>query len=156
MLLDRLSMLMSMPTLKERRRAKKPLLELAFTEDGQLKGLVQSMITAAYREVSANFKSIVLWGDLKKWRGEYIDDKYLPDDYLIKEPSKMVQKEVAALIIHWMARQAEDEDLVVFKAFKSNDGGVSLSREVPRSKMAITKGKKKSPAMDLGMANGKG
>ncbi|THH08716.1 hypothetical protein EW146_g8905 [Bondarzewia mesenterica] len=155
-----------------KKKGKKPLLELAFAEDGrvilsvteeekepdldQLKGLVQSVMTAAYREASANSKSTVPWRDLKEWCEEYIDDKYLPDDYLIKEPSKMVQKEVAALITHWMARQAEDEDLVVFKAFKSNDGGVSLSRKVPGSKMAIAKGKKKSPAMGSGMANDKG
>ncbi|THH12733.1 hypothetical protein EW146_g7417 [Bondarzewia mesenterica] len=79
-----------------KKNSKKPLLELAFAEDGrvmllameegnqlyleQMKGLVQSVITAIYHEVTSNKKSAMLWSDLKEHQSEYINAEYLPEE----------------------------------------------------------------------------
>ncbi|THH05568.1 hypothetical protein EW146_g9869 [Bondarzewia mesenterica] len=148
----------------ENKKGKKPLLALAFADDGrvmlpvseagqdpdldQLKGLIRSVMTTMYREASANAKSTVPWSDLKEHRDDYMDEQYLPDEYLMKEPSKMVRTDVVQLIDHWKARQAEDEELVVFKGYRTTDGGVALTHKEPGKKTTMVKAKEPKPDTD--------
>ncbi|THH15730.1 hypothetical protein EW146_g4795 [Bondarzewia mesenterica] len=138
------------------KKGKKPLLELAFTDDSRVMLLEMSdfrpvtKLTEIYSlstgQASANAKSTVPWSDLKEHRDDYMDEQYLPDGYLMKEPSKMVRTDVVQLINHWKARQAEDEELVVFKGYRTNDGGVALAHKEPEKKTAMMKAKSKQKA----------
>ncbi|THH15546.1 hypothetical protein EW146_g4943 [Bondarzewia mesenterica] len=132
-----------------KKNGKKPLLELAFAEDGrvmlpamkegnqpdleQMKGLVWSVMTATYREVTSNEKSDVPWSDLKEHQSEYINVEYLPEGY------------------HWHARQAKEKHLVVFEGYKDKDGGAVFPSEGPREKKG-----KATAALAKSKAKGKG
>ncbi|THH15119.1 hypothetical protein EW146_g5308 [Bondarzewia mesenterica] len=125
------------------KKGKKPLLELAFTDDS----LEETDIIGDDHNVHVNAKSTVPWSDLKEHRDDYMDEQYLSDGYLMKEPSKMMRTDVVQLINHWKARQAEDEELVVFKGYRTNDGGITLIHKEPKKKTAM--GKEKATDLEL-------
>jgi hypothetical protein len=51
----------------------------------------------------------------------YIEEKYLPD-VILREPSKLVQKEASAILNHWYQRSSQKKVAFRFKAINTVDG----------------------------------
>jgi len=82
--------------------------------------MVTSMIYSSYildvEKVSGG-KKAVDWAALSENQDDMIDPKYLPVDFVFRDPSKMKKVHYQALLEHWYGRQEDDGTETVF-AFK--------------------------------------
>ncbi|KAH9914124.1 hypothetical protein B0H21DRAFT_713813 [Amylocystis lapponica] len=65
----------------------------------------------------------VPWAAIQASPKDYIESSHVPRRFVLREPTKMVQDDVDALLAHWRERQADDNCEVTFqfKAYKGSD-----------------------------------
>lgn len=90
-------------------------------------------------QATQNPKASVPWMALAGNSSAYIEDKFLPD-VVLREPSKLVQKEASAILDHWYKRQTDKKVIFLFKALHTADGPVGC----PEYCITIQKGKGKA------------
>jgi hypothetical protein len=59
-------------------------------------------------------KKAVDWAALSENQDDMIDPKYLPADFVFRDPSKMKKTHYQALLEHWYGRQEDDDTETVF------------------------------------------
>ncbi|TFY67308.1 hypothetical protein EVJ58_g1717 [Rhodofomes roseus] len=64
----------------------------------------------------------VPWLALATNSNDYIDPVYLPEDIILRDPEKLRQDEIGALIRHWRTRQQEGTPVLRFKAYRNGEG----------------------------------
>ena len=64
------------------------------------------------------------WADLRNSTEEFIAPEYIPDDFQVKDPLKMVMADVDTLIKHWHKRTELEVWPLEFKGYKTKQGEI--------------------------------
>ena len=80
---------------------------------------------------TGNPKAIPPWVNIQAEQAEFIHPDYLPDDFILREPTKMKELEIHRLLDFWYQRQEGEEGLAFrFHAYKlKGDGTFQSSHE---------------------------
>jgi hypothetical protein len=74
--------------------------------------------------------SITPWSSIQIDQENFIHPEYLPDDFCLREPSKLKEEELARLLNFWHARQSRHSLVFRFHAYQTkSDGEFHPSRE---------------------------
>ncbi|KAG1732701.1 hypothetical protein EDB19DRAFT_1831194 [Suillus lakei] len=98
------------------------------------KAIVRAFLTSHYRICSWIDKAVVPWSAILQSQDDFVARKYLPADVDLKEPSKLQNWDMTALLNFWYARQETGEGpTFLFKAWKNRDGDMVASGVSSRS-----------------------
>lgn len=67
---------------------------------------------------------MIPWADLHNSTEQLIAPEYLPNEFNIKDPSKMITDKVDALISHWCERSELGLVPLEFQAYKTKQGDI--------------------------------
>ncbi|KAH9917937.1 hypothetical protein B0H21DRAFT_713195 [Amylocystis lapponica] len=126
------------------------------------KAIIAKFLSMHYVLCCGKANAKVPWAAIQASPKDYIESSHVPRRFVLREPTKMVQDDVDALLAHWRERQADDNCEVTFqfKAYKGSD-----NRPRPPVERAYDedseedegegKGKGKGKAMGAGRGKGK-
>ncbi|KAG1885135.1 hypothetical protein F4604DRAFT_1676534 [Suillus subluteus] len=101
-----------------------PLLpDITETKLEEKKAIVRAFLTSHYRMCSGKDRAVVPWSAITQGQDDFVERRYLPEDVDLKEPSKLQNWDMTALLNFWYARQESGEGPAFrFKAWKNQDG----------------------------------
>ncbi|KAI6162705.1 hypothetical protein EDD17DRAFT_1507851 [Pisolithus thermaeus] len=119
-----------------------PEVEISLDEDGNAQmptwagqklkvqqNLARAVFQAAYVWDIAKFtkkpKAKVPWGLLIKSPMEYLDSQFIPEGFMMKDPSKWTKADLGMLWGHWETLEAEEKVIVSFIHCKKEDAPLS-------------------------------
>ncbi|KAH9928248.1 hypothetical protein B0H21DRAFT_826351 [Amylocystis lapponica] len=87
------------------------------------KAIIAKFLSMHYVLCCGKANAKVPWAAIQASPKDYIESSHVPRRFVLKEPTKMVQDDVDALLAHWRERQADDNCEVTFrfKAYKGSD-----------------------------------
>ncbi|KAG2147766.1 uncharacterized protein EDB93DRAFT_1250476 [Suillus bovinus] len=106
-----------------------PLLpDITKTKLEEKKAIVRAFLTLHYRICSGIDKAVVPWSAILQCQDDFVSQRYLPADVNLKEPSKLQNWDMTALLNFWYARQEKGKgSTFTFKAWKNKDGDMVAS-----------------------------
>ncbi|KAH9949762.1 hypothetical protein B0H21DRAFT_706891 [Amylocystis lapponica] len=105
------------------------------------KAIIAKFLSMHYVLCCGKANAKVPWAAIQASPKDYIESSHVPRRFVLKEPTKMVQDDVDALLAHWRERQADDNCEVTFR-FKAYKGSDNRPRP-PRMKRGKGQGKGK-------------
>lgn len=82
------------------------------------------MILISVESVSGNSKARTPWKDIASATESFVDPQYLPENFVLQEPTKLVEFQLDRLLNHWYDRQANKHWVFAFKGYKTKGGNI--------------------------------
>ncbi|KAG2151261.1 uncharacterized protein EDB93DRAFT_1249457 [Suillus bovinus] len=103
-------------------------LDITETKLEEKKAIVRAFLTSHYWICLGIDKAVVPWSTILQCQDDFVSRRYLPADVDLKEPSKLQNWDMTALLNFWYARQEKGEgSTFTFKAWKNKDGDMVAS-----------------------------
>lgn len=105
--------------------------------------------------VSGNPKARPPWKDISSNTDNFIEAEYLPDGFIMQEPTKLVEAQLDRLMNHWYDRQQAKQVVFSLKGYKSKDGQILPPVQVSTTKDSKQNSKGKGKGKHHGKSKGK-